>query len=79
MPLSRRHFLFASSGAAAGSFAVPGLAQAAEGEDAAWTNSGLTTGKPKPLRHEAIPGFLSAEQIAPEANKSMRCLESLNR
>ena len=64
MPLSRRNFLFISSGAAAGSFAIPGLAAAAE-EDSAWSHSGLNTGKPKPLRHEAIPGFLSAEQIAP--------------
>lgn len=63
MPLSRRNFLFVSSGAAAGSFAIPGLVEAAE--ESAWNHSGLNTGKPKPLRHEAIPGFLTAEQIAP--------------
>lgn len=61
--LSRRNFLFASSGAAAGAFVVEGLAEAAEGEEA--SASGLVTGKPKPLRFKSIPGFLSAEQIAP--------------
>jgi Fe-Mn family superoxide dismutase len=57
--------MFVSSGAAFGSFAAPALAA----EDAAgtldWSASGLATGQPKPLRHESIPGFLSAEQIAP--------------
>lgn len=63
--LSRRNFFFASSGAAAGSLLVPGLAQAAEGEKLDFSTSGLTTGNLKPLKHKAIPGFLSAEQIAP--------------
>ncbi len=27
--------------------------------------SGLTTGKPKPLKYKSLPGFLSAEQVAP--------------
>ncbi len=62
--LSRRNFLFASSGAAAGSMLVPGLASA-DGDHQHFAHSGLVTGKPKPLRHKAIPGFLSAEQIAP--------------
>lgn len=61
--LSRRRFFFASSGAAAGTFVVTGLAEAAEDNDAA--KSGLITGQPKPLRYKSIPGFLSAEQIAP--------------
>jgi Fe-Mn family superoxide dismutase len=63
--LSRRNFLFASSGAAAGTMLVSGLsgAKAADGVD--FSASGLVTGKPKPLRHKSIPGFLSAEQIAP--------------
>lgn len=61
---SRRNFLFASSGAAAGSLLVPGIADAAEGDEL-FAHSGLVTGKPKPLRHKAIPGFLSVEQIAP--------------
>ena len=63
--LSRRNFLFASSGAAAGTMLVSGLsgAEAADGID--FSASGLVTGKPKPLRHKSIPGFLSAEQIAP--------------
>ena len=61
---SRRNFLFASSGAAAGSILVPGLATAGSNHQL-FGQSGLVTGKPKPLRHEAIPGFLSAEQIAP--------------
>jgi Fe-Mn family superoxide dismutase len=61
--MNRRNFLFTSSGAAAGSLLVPGAADA----DAAapHADSGLRTGKPKPLRHKAVPGFLSAEQIAP--------------
>ena len=63
--LSRRSFFFASSGAAAGSFLVPGLAEAAEGNAFDYSQSGLSTGKLKPLKHKAIPGFLSAEQIAP--------------
>jgi Fe-Mn family superoxide dismutase len=52
----------------AGSLVVAGLAAEAEGAEAAgfdFARSGLTTGKAKPLRHRAIPGFLSAEQIAP--------------
>ena len=61
--LSRRGFLFASSGAAAGTFVVTGLAEADEQSDA--HKSGLVTGQPKPLRYKSIPGFLSAEQIAP--------------
>ena len=61
--MNRRNFLFASSGAAAGSLVVPGLAEAAE--DTTFAASGLATGKLKPLRHKEIPGFLSAEQIAP--------------
>jgi Fe-Mn family superoxide dismutase len=60
----RRTFLFASSGAAAGSLAVAGLA---EGQDGGldFSQSGLVTGKLKPLKHKSIPGFLSAQQIAP--------------
>lgn len=61
---SRRNFLLLSSGAAAGSMLVPGLAAAADSESQ-FAHSGLVTGKPKPLRHKSIPGFLSAEQIAP--------------
>lgn len=61
---SRRNFLFASSGAAAGSLLVSGLADAADDHEH-FAHSGLVTGQPKPLRHTAIPGFLSAEQIAP--------------
>lgn len=63
--LSRRTFVFASSGAAAGAFAAPGLLEAAEGPDEAFATSGLSTSQPKPLKHKEIPGFLSAEQIAP--------------
>lgn len=63
--LDRRQFLFASSGAAAGTFAVPGLPAAEERGDAGFAQSGLVTGQPKPLRHTEIPGFLSAAQIAP--------------
>jgi len=65
---SRRNFMFLSSGAALGNLVVSGLASAAEGDHAHgldFSHSGLVTGQPKPLRHQAIPGFLSAEQIAP--------------
>ena len=62
-PINRRTFLFTSSGAAAGSFVAPGLAGADEGSPLA--GSGLATGKPRPLRHTEIPGFLSAAQVAP--------------
>lgn len=65
MSLSRRNFFFASSGAAAGSLLVAGLASAAEDGELDFSTSGLVTGNLKPLRHKAIPGFLSAEQIAP--------------
>ena len=61
---SRRNFLFASSGAAAGTMLVSGMTEA-DAADADFSQSGLVTGKPKPLRHKSIPGFLSAEQIAP--------------
>ena len=64
--LNRRNFVFLSSGAAAGTVAAPGLAEPAqhrEGPD--FSQSGLVTGKLKPLKHASIPGFLSAEQIAP--------------
>ena len=61
--LSRRGFLFASSGAAAGTFIAPALATVDDYGDA--SKSGLVTGLPKPLRYKSIPGFLSAEQIAP--------------
>ena len=63
--ISRRNFFFASSGAAAGSLLVPGLAEAAEGDKLDFSTSGLTTGILKPLKHKEIPGFLSAQQIAP--------------
>jgi len=66
---SRRDFVFLSSGAAIGNMMVSGVASAAEeqahdhGFD--FSHSGLVTGRPKPLKHKSIPGFLSAEQIAP--------------
>lgn len=63
--ISRRNFFFASSGAAAGSLLVPGLTEAAEPEKLDFAKSGLTTGNLKPLKHKEIPGFLTAQQIAP--------------
>lgn len=62
---SRRSFLFSSSGAAAGMFAAGGLIEGAEDAHVTGEQSGLLTGRLKPLNHKAIPGFLSAEQIAP--------------
>lgn len=64
-PLNRRTFLFASSGAAAGSLLVPGFAGAEDGNPSPYAGSGLVTGKPKALRHKEVPGFLSAAQISP--------------
>lgn len=65
-PFNRRNFLFTSSGAALGNFMVPGLLESQEdGTHIDFSQSGLVTGKPKPLKHASIPGFLSAEQIAP--------------
>jgi len=63
--LSRRSFLFASSGAAAGTFLASSLSEAEGAESLDFSKSGLVTGQPKPLKHKSIPGFLSAEQIAP--------------
>lgn len=63
--MNRRGFFFASSGAAAGSLVVPGLANADEGDKSPYAGSGLVTGTPKGLRHKEIPGFLSAAQMSP--------------
>jgi Fe-Mn family superoxide dismutase len=63
--ISRRNFFFTSSGAAAGSLLLPGMAEAAEPDKLDFTKSGLATGTLKPLKHKEIPGFLSAQQIAP--------------
>lgn len=65
---SRRDFVFLSSGAAIGNMVVSGIASAAEDDHRHgldFSHSGLVTGRPKPLKHKSIPGFLSAEQIAP--------------
>ncbi len=65
---NRRDFVFLSSGATLGNMVVPGLAATGEVKHTSeldFSKSGLVTGKPKPLKHKSIPGFLSAEQIAP--------------
>ena len=65
---TRRNFIFASSGAAAGALTVAGLLEAAETSgtsDLDYSHSGLVTGQLKPLKLKEIPGFLSAAQIAP--------------
>jgi Fe-Mn family superoxide dismutase len=62
---NRRNFLFASSGAAAGTLVAPGLLEAGEPQGFDFSQSGLATGQPKALKHKEIPGFLSAAQIAP--------------
>ena len=67
-PLNRRDFVFLSSGAALGNMVVSGVATAADEDHSHgldFSHSGLVTGKPKALKHKSIPGFLSAEQIAP--------------
>ncbi len=63
--ISRRNFFFASSGAAAGSLLAPGLVEGAEAEKLDFAKSGLATGNLKPLKYKEIPGFLTAQQIAP--------------
>jgi Fe-Mn family superoxide dismutase len=63
--LTRRSFFFLSSGAAAGSFLASGIADAAEHGHVDFSSSGLATGNVKALKHKEIPGFLSAQQIAP--------------
>ncbi len=61
--MSRRNFLLTASSAAAGTLITPGLSY---GEDAKVNSaSGLQTGALIPLRYAKIPGFLSAEQLAP--------------
>ena len=65
MNSSRRNFLFVSSGAVAGTMLVSGLSESEAADGIDFSASGLVTGTPKPLRHKSIPGFLSAEQIAP--------------
>ena len=60
----RRNFLFASTGAAAGSLIIPGFAEG-DDEQSTYAGSGLITGSAKPLRYKEVPGFLSAAQIAP--------------
>lgn len=62
--MNRRAFLLTSSGATAGSFFVAGLPEQSVASRQT-PESGLVTGRPKPLRHAEIPGFLSAAQIAP--------------
>ncbi len=62
---TRRSFLLASSGAVAGSLAVPGTVEGAESNPIDFSQSGLVTGQPKPLKLKEVPGFLSAAQIAP--------------
>jgi hypothetical protein len=57
---SRRNFLFVSSGAATGTMLVSGISETEAAEGINPSTSGLVTGKPKPLRHKSIPGFLSA-------------------
>ncbi|WP_428355584.1 superoxide dismutase [Methyloprofundus sp.] len=60
---SRRQFLRTSTTAAVGAMLIPGLVKA--GDQQPTTSTGLVTGQPKPLSYPSIPGFLSAEQIAP--------------
>ncbi|MFN0052875.1 MAG: superoxide dismutase [Planctomycetales bacterium] len=64
-PFDHRSFLFASTGAAAGTLLVSGLADAEEPGAVDFSHSGLVTGQPKILKHKEFPGFLSASQIAP--------------
>ena len=60
--LSRRNFLFASSGAAAGSLLVPGLCGSRRPSTPPERPGHR---QPQAAAAQGIPGFLSAEQIAP--------------
>lgn len=63
--MNRRKYLFLSTGAAIGSLLVSGESTVAAQELSRPSQSGLVTGNLKPLRYDEVPGFLSAEQIAP--------------
>jgi Fe-Mn family superoxide dismutase len=63
--MNRRQYLFLSTGAAVGSLVASEVAPAQVPDESGYAASGLTTGDLKPLRHTEVPGFLSAEQIAP--------------
>jgi Fe-Mn family superoxide dismutase len=67
LPLNRREFAFLSTGAGFGNLLVHGLSESHRHrpQETDFSQSGLVTGKPKPLKHASIAGFLSAEQIAP--------------
>lgn len=60
MTLSRRSMLYRAA-AAAGAGLLP--AHALARQDPTEPRSGLVTGKPRPLPHEELEGFLSAEQL----------------
>jgi Fe-Mn family superoxide dismutase len=65
--LSKRHFL-SMSATAIGAMLVSGIkpsrARATEPLSAP-AESGLVSGRPKPLKYKSLPGFLSSDQIAP--------------
>lgn len=61
--ISRRKFLYASSSVAIAAFVSPSLAKADNNKTT--VHSGLQTGKPIIQPYASIPGFLSAEQLAP--------------
>lgn len=60
MTFSRRSMLYRSAAIAGAGFLPRGAPIAREGAAA---ESGLVTGKPKPLSYEALEGFLGSEQI----------------
>lgn len=72
--LSRRTFLVSSTTAVASTLVAPQLLaaepppNAKANSDAYFAQSGLVTGQKKPMNYQSIPGFLSAEQIAPHFN-----------
>lgn len=63
--MNRRQYLFLSSGAAIGSLIALADGRAQTADTNANAVSGLSSGVLKPLRYMEVPGFLSAEQIAP--------------
>ncbi len=65
--VSKRDFLALSAGAV-GAMVASGMAVSrveSKEPSSDFQTSGLSTGNPKPLKYKSLPGFLSAQQIAP--------------
>jgi len=63
--LSRRQVLQTATVLGVGAVGAALAAEARAAEAPIASNSGLVTGRPKPLKYEEIPGLLTREQVAP--------------